>query len=56
MKFKPWYLVAPVPFALLAAHGAFGAQLAVLGVTLGFFFVTLSLRRPEAGDATTTHH
>jgi hypothetical protein len=56
MKFNPWYLAAPVPFALLAAHGAFGAQLAVLGVTLGIFFGTLSLRRPEAGDATTTHH
>ena len=56
MKFNPWYLVVPVPVALLASHGAFGAQLAVLGITLGIFFGTLSLRRPEAGDATTTHH
>jgi hypothetical protein len=55
MKLNPWYL-APIPVALLASHGAFGAQLAVLGVTLGIFFGTLSLRRPEAGDATTTHH
>ncbi|HET9958777.1 MAG TPA: hypothetical protein VFQ61_29995 [Polyangiaceae bacterium] len=55
MKLNPWYL-APLPIALLAAHEAFGAQLAVLGVTLGIFFGTLSLRRPQAGDATTTHH
>jgi hypothetical protein len=56
MKLNPWYLVAPIPVALLASHGAFGAQLAVLGVTLGIFFGTLSLRRPQPGDATTTHH
>jgi len=56
MKLNPWYLVAPIPVALLASHGAFGAQLAVLGVTLGIFFGTLSLRRPGEGSATTTHH
>jgi len=56
MKLNPWYFIAPVPVALMAAHGAFGAQLAVLGVTLGIFFGTLSLRRPGTGDATTTQH
>lgn len=56
MKLNAWYLLAPIPVALLAAHGGFGAQLAVLGVTLGIFFGTLSLRRPAAGDATTTNH
>lgn len=56
MKINAWYLLAPLPVAALAAHGAFGAQLAVLGVTLGIFFGTLSLRRPAPRDATTTHH
>ena len=56
MKVTPWYLLAPIPVAALVAHGAFGAQLAVLGVTLGIFFGTLSLRRPAPGDATTTNH
>jgi hypothetical protein len=56
MKLNPWYLLAPIPVAVMASQGAFGAQLVVLGVTLGIFFGTLSLRRPQAGDATTTQH
>ena len=59
MKLNPWYLAALVPIALLVASGAFGAQIAVLGLTLGIFFGTLSLRKrpPIApGDATTTNH
>ncbi len=56
MKFNPWYLLTPIPVAIMASQGAFGAQLVVLGVTLGIFFGTLSLRRPQAGDATTTQH
>lgn len=56
MKLKAWYLpLALVPVALLLINGTFGAQLLVLAVTLGIFFGTLSLRRPETGDATTTH-
>jgi hypothetical protein len=55
MKLNPWYLAALVPLFLLAAGGAFSAQIAVLGVTLGIFFGTLSLQRPAAGGATTTH-
>lgn len=55
MKFNPYFLAA-IPALLLVAKGAFGAQLAVLGVTLGIFFGTLSLRRPGEGSATTTHH
>ncbi|MEN9581732.1 MAG: hypothetical protein RJA70_4741 [Pseudomonadota bacterium] len=54
MKFNYWYLAATLPLALLAAQGEFGAQVIVLGLTLGIFFGTLSLRRPSA-DATTTH-
>jgi hypothetical protein len=55
MKINP-YLIASIPAVLLVARGAFGAQLVVLGVTLGIFFGTLSLRRPGEGSATTTHH
>jgi hypothetical protein len=36
--------------------GQFGAQLAVLGVTVGIFLGTLALGRPHASSATTTHH
>jgi hypothetical protein len=49
------YLVALVPAALLLGSGLMGAQLAVLGLTLGIFFGTLSLRRPTTGTASTTH-
>jgi cell division protein FtsW (lipid II flippase) len=55
MKLNVWYLVALIPLALLASSGALGTQLAVLGLTLGIFFGTVSLRRPQAGDATTTN-
>ena len=56
MKLNPWYLVAPIPVVLMAANGPFGAQLAVLGVTIGIFFGTLALGRPTPGNATTTNH
>jgi hypothetical protein len=56
MKRYFWYVLAATPLALLASTGAIGTQLAVLGLTLGIFFGTLSLRRPEPGGATTTHH
>ena len=55
MKFSPWYLTASIPVALLAG-GQFGAQIAVLGVTIGIFLGTLALGRPEASGATTTQH
>jgi hypothetical protein len=55
MKLNPYFLAA-IPCVVLATQGTFGAQLAVLGVTLGIFFGTLSLRRPGEGGATTTHH
>ena len=56
MKLSPWYLAALVPLFFVASQGAMGAQLAVLGVALGIFFGTLSLRRPGEGNATTTNH
>ncbi len=55
MKFNPWYLAALLPLPLLASNGAFGAQIAVLGLTLGIFFGTVSLRKPAPGDATTSN-
>lgn len=55
MNLNPWYLIAPVALTLLALSGAMGAQIAVLGVTLGIFFGTLSLGRSRPGDATTTN-
>lgn len=54
MSLNPWYLVAPGILALLALTGTMGAQLAVLGVTLGIFFGTLSLGKARPGDATST--
>jgi hypothetical protein len=54
MNLNPWYLAVPAALTLLAVTGAMGAQLAVLGVTLGIFFGTLSLGKARPGDATTT--
>jgi hypothetical protein len=55
MKLSPWYLAAAsIPAALLAG-GQFGAQIVVLGVTVGIFLGTLALGRPQA-SATTTQH
>lgn len=54
MNLNPWYLAVPAALTLLAVTGAMGAQLAVLGVTLGIFFGTLSLGKSRPGDATTT--
>ena len=55
MKFNVWYLLLALLPLVLMFSGAFGAQILVLGVTLGIFFGTLSLRPPEPGNATTTH-
>lgn len=48
MKLSPWYLAALTPFAVLGS-GAF-AHAAVLVVTLGIFFGTLSLGRSPAPE------
>lgn len=55
MKLNLWYLALLMPVLLLAALGGLGAQIAVLGLTLGIFFGTLSLRRDAPSDATTTN-
>jgi hypothetical protein len=55
MKLNAWYMAAITLFMLVvASQGKYAAQLGVLGLTLGIFFGTISLRRP-AGDATTTN-
>lgn len=48
MKLSPWYLAALTPFAVLGSQ-AF-AHAAVLMITLGIFFGTLSLGRTPAPD------
>jgi hypothetical protein len=55
MKLSPWYLAALLPLPVLYASGTLGAQVAVLGLTLGIFFGTLSLRTPANSSATTSH-
>lgn len=57
-RLKPdtWFAAALLPLLLLvASNGQYVAQLGVLGLTLGIFFGTLSLRRPAGGDATSTN-
>ena len=57
MKLTPWYLAALAPVAIAGCSGALLGQFAVLAVTLGIFFGTLSLGRhaptAAAGEVTT---
>ncbi|MCH2109532.1 MAG: hypothetical protein MK135_09390 [Polyangiaceae bacterium] len=55
MNAKPWFFVALFAVLLFTFGGVMGAQLAVLGITLGIFFGTLSLGRGRPGDATRTN-
>lgn len=55
MKLSPWYLTLLLPLPWVVTGSAVGAQVAVIGVTLGIFFGTLSLRKPVPGDASTSH-
>jgi len=55
MKLNVWYFAASALLILvIASQRQYAAQIGVLGLTLGIFFGTLSLRRPR-GDATSTH-
>ena len=45
MRLTPWYLAAIAPLAVAGCSGAFFGHFAVLAVTLGIFFGTLSLGR-----------
>lgn len=51
-----WYLAPIAGAAGLAAFGPFGTPLLVVGVALGIFFGTVSLRGHRAQDATTSTH
>ena len=48
MKLTPWYLAAIAPLAVAGCSGAFFGHFAVLALTLGIFFGTLSLGRQAA--------
>lgn len=51
-----WYL-APIAGAIgLAATGPFGTPVLVLGVAIGIFLGTVSLRGHRARDAATSTH
>ena len=43
MKLTPWFLAALAPFAVVGCSGALYGHLAVLMLTFGIFFGTLSL-------------
>lgn len=45
MRLTPWYLAAIAPLAVAGCSGAYFGQFAVLALTLGIFFGTLSLGR-----------
>lgn len=45
MKLTPWYLAALTPIAVAGCSGTFLGHVAVLAVTFGIFFGTLSLGR-----------
>ena len=49
MKLTPWYLAALAPFAVVGCSGAFYGHLAVLMLTFGIFFGTLSLGKASRG-------
>ncbi|WP_394839105.1 hypothetical protein LVJ94_19650 [Pendulispora rubella] len=48
MKVTPWCLAALAPIAVAGCSGAFLGHFAVLALTLGIFFGTLSLGRHNA--------
>ncbi len=54
MSLTPWYLAAIAPLAVAGCSGAYFGQLAVLALTLGIFFGTLSLGRVAAVRDTKT--
>ena len=50
MRLTPWYLAAIAPLAVAGCTGTFFGQFAVLALTLGIFFGTLSLGRQAAAS------
>ncbi len=54
MKVTPWCLAALAPIAAAGCSGTFLGHFAVLALTLGIFFGTLSLGRQRVGTGTAT--
>jgi len=54
MKLTHWYVAALAPIAALGVLGTAVGHLAVLAVTFGIFFGTLSLGRPRPAAALET--
>lgn len=48
MKITPWYLAALAPFAAIGCSGAYLGHAAVVILTIGIFYGTLSLGRTPA--------
>lgn len=48
MRITPWYLAALAPFAAVGCSGAYLGHAAVVALTVGIFFGTLSLGRTPA--------
>lgn len=51
MRITPWYLAALAPFAAAGCSGAYLGHAAVVALTVGIFFGTLSLGRTPAAPA-----
>jgi hypothetical protein len=52
MRLTPWYLAAIAPLAVAGCSGTFFGHFAVLLLTLGIFFGTLSLGKHVAQRST----
>jgi hypothetical protein len=50
-----WYVLPLVAALGIAAMGPYGTPVLVLGLALGIFFGTVSLRGHRTHDATSTH-
>jgi hypothetical protein len=50
MKITPWYLAALAPFAAIGYSGAYLGHAAVIVLTIGIFWGTLSLGRASSQD------
>jgi hypothetical protein len=48
MKITPWYLAALAPFAAIGCSGAYLGHAAVVLLTIGIFWGTLSLGRTSS--------
>lgn len=51
MKLAPWFLAALAPFAVIGFSSSYYGHVAVLMLTFGIFFGTLSLGKTKAAQA-----